>query len=112
MNSSTWYVIVNGNAPVASTAVYKTTDAGDHWQPFRSGLPTTPNIAVLAIDPSMPETVYLGAFASPDGFFAKLSPDGSSLLYSTYLGGSGTESVTSIATDAERSEDGAAYVLI
>ena len=44
-----------------------------------------------------------GAF---DAFVSKLSADGTSLIYSTYLGGSGSEAGSSIATDAS----GAAYV--
>ncbi|NIP43343.1 MAG: cell surface protein, partial [candidate division Zixibacteria bacterium] len=34
-----------------------------------------------------------------DGFVTKIAADGSSLLYSTYLGGSGGDLVDSIATD-------------
>lgn len=42
-----------------------------------------------------------------DGFVAKVSPTGSALGYATYLGGSGTDSVTAIAVD----EQGAAFVV-
>ncbi len=35
-----------------------------------------------------------------DAFLAKLSPDGSSLIYSTYFGGSGFESGTGVAVDS------------
>ncbi|HEV8130970.1 MAG TPA: SBBP repeat-containing protein, partial [Acidobacteriota bacterium] len=41
-----------------------------------------------------------------DGFLAKLSPSGSSLIYSTYLGGSGDDAATAVAIDS----DGNAYV--
>jgi hypothetical protein len=41
-----------------------------------------------------------------DAFVAKLAPDGSALLYSTYLGGAGDETATGIAVDSL----GAAYV--
>ena len=41
-----------------------------------------------------------------DGFAAKLSADGSALVYSTYLGGSATDVIRIIAVD----RDGAAYV--
>lgn len=41
-----------------------------------------------------------------DGFVAKLGPSGSALVYSTYLGGSGTDGATALAVDAL----GCAYV--
>src|SRR5262249_41365944 len=43
---------------------------------------------------------------SPDGFVTKLSPGGSSLIYSTYLGGSALDSPLAIAVDSR----GGAYV--
>jgi photosystem II stability/assembly factor-like uncharacterized protein len=42
----------------------------------------------------------------PDVFVAKLSPSGSSLTYSTYLGGTGLDSAAGLAVDSQ----GAAYV--
>jgi len=44
--------------------------------------------------------------ALPDAFVSKLSPDGSALVYSTYLGGNNLDTGTGIAVDA----DGNAYV--
>jgi len=38
-----------------------------------------------------------------DGFLAKISSDGSQLLYSTYLGGSGDEAITSLILNADGS---------
>jgi uncharacterized protein (TIGR03437 family) len=38
--------------------------------------------------------------ANTDGFLAKLKPDGSGLVWATYLGGSGNDAVKSIAVDA------------
>jgi hypothetical protein len=49
------------------------------------------------------QPVYGG---SGDAFVVKLAPDGGSTIYATYLGGSGVEQGSGIATDAE----GAAYV--
>jgi hypothetical protein len=46
-------------------------------------------------------------FGCPDAFVAKLAPDGRSLIYSTYLGGSRLDEGTGIAVDAA----GAAYVV-
>ena len=45
-------------------------------------------------------------FIGPDAFVTKLNPDGSGLVYSTYLGGSGSDSGEGIAVDAS----GNAYV--
>ncbi len=50
------------------------------------------------------QSVYGGG--SSDAFVTKLSPDGSALVYSTYLGGSGGEQGDRIAVDSS----GAAYV--
>jgi len=100
-NSSTWYAIIYGPSGPGNS-IYKSTDGGDNWQRVGNGLPSSPGAAPLglAIDPSAPGTVYLGTFGQPDGFLSKLNPDGSSLLYSTYLGGSGNDSATAIAADA------------
>ncbi len=56
----------------------------------RSGFPTTSNAF---------QQTHVGAPAA-DAFLAKLSPDGSQLLYSTYLGGSGGEGAWGLALDA------------
>jgi len=61
---------------------------------FSEDFPTTPG----ALD-----TSYNGGV---DAFVAKLAPSGGSLVYSTYLGGSGREDGTGIAVDAA----GSAYV--
>ena len=42
----------------------------------------------------------LGSGYDGDGFVAKLSPDGSALVYATYLGGNGREIVRDLAVDA------------
>ncbi len=99
-NSSTWYAIVYSQSSPGNN-IYKSTNGGDNWQRVGSGLPSSPGASPLglAIDPSAPETLYLGTFGQPDGFLSKLSPDGSSLLYSTYLGGRGNETAAAIAAD-------------
>ncbi len=93
-NSATWYGLCNG------AGVFKSTDSGDTWQAVNSGLPGPLFVQSIALDPKSPSTLYLAMTPPPDGFFAKLSADGSSLLYATYLGGTGTESVNAIAADA------------
>jgi hypothetical protein len=54
-----------------------------------------------------PCTVLDSTLGGGDAFVTKLDPSGSALVYSTYLGGSGSEGGVSIAVDAE----GAAYVM-
>jgi len=75
-------VDAGGNAYVAGT-----TDSGN--------FPTTPGAF---------RTTYSGTFG--DGFILKLHPQGNSLVYSTYLGGSDTDEIFGISIDAA----GAAYV--
>ncbi len=53
---------------------------------------------------TVPFPITLGAYQTAnngfgDGFVAKLSPDGSSLVYSTFLGGSGLDEPRAIAVD-------------
>jgi len=96
-NSSIWYATIFGTN---SQGIYKTTDGGDTWQLVNTGLPSSLSTTSLALDPSTPQTLYLGTSPNSDGFFAKLSPDGSSLQYSTYLGGSGIDASVAIAVDA------------
>jgi uncharacterized protein (TIGR03437 family) len=52
-----------------------------------------------------PSALGVGVSCS-DGFIAKLAPDGASLVYSTYLGGSSNDTVNALALDAS----GNAYV--
>ena len=64
-----------------------------------SDFPTTPG----AFD-----TSFNGAFAEHDAFVAKLGANGSALTYSTYLGGTRTDSGESITVDST----GSAYVAV
>ena len=95
-NSSIWYATIFGTN---GQGIYKTTDGGDTWQPMNTGLASSLNATSLALDPSTPQTLYLGTSPNSDGFFAMLSPDGSSLQYSTYLGGTGSDASTAIVVD-------------
>ena len=55
-------------------------------------------------------TPYQGTLPGPNSaFLSKISPDGSSLLYSTYLGGSADEVVSSLAVDSTGSSLVAGY---
>lgn len=77
--------------------LYRSTDGGKNWtqvsQPF-SAIPQS-----LFISPA-DSRVFLGAFTYNDAFITKWSPDGSQVLYSTYLGGSGDEATGGIAVDS------------
>jgi hypothetical protein len=99
-----------------SGSVYSTYLGGNQFDNFESGY----GIAVDATGsayvtgqsgagtfPTTPgafQTTYGGGYT--DAFVAKLTPDGSGLVYSTYLGGGDTDEALGIAIDAS----GAAYV--
>lgn len=54
---------------------------------------------VNAVQPKIGDTVFAGTYIG-DAFIAKLSPDGSRLLYATYLGGCDADYLSDIAVDA------------
>jgi hypothetical protein len=88
-------------------AVFKSTNGGQSWAVVSSGLPPGSLVTTLALDPSDPSILYAGrSVQDPDVFVAKLAPSGSSLVYSTYLGGTKAETAGGIAVDAA----GDAYV--
>jgi hypothetical protein len=62
--------------------------------------PTTPGAFQTSLN-------TIESYPFPDGFVTKLSPDGSELIYSTFLGGSDSDGGSGIAVDAV----GNAYVL-
>jgi hypothetical protein len=72
---------------LAVDAAGTATVSGSTFTPPVPTFPTTPN----AFNP-----VPSGGF---DGFIARLSPNGSALLYSTFLGGSGTDGGGALAVD-------------
>jgi uncharacterized protein (TIGR03437 family) len=75
--------------------------AGNAYLAGNTGDPNFP------VTPGAYQTAFTGGpvnqFGNPsntDGFLAKLKPDGSALVWATYLGGSGNDAVNSIAVDA------------
>jgi len=87
-----------GGSSTEFEVVYAAVDANGHV--FVSGATKSSDFPVTA-----------GAFqpdlhGEVDGFVAKLLPDGSDLVYATYLGGTGLETPQTVAIDA----DGDAYV--
>jgi photosystem II stability/assembly factor-like uncharacterized protein len=99
--------IAPSNPSVAYVATWygsgMTEDGGMLWQ--GSG-PAGINLGFFAIDPNDASRVYGGGSVGWDSFVTRISPDGSRLEYSTFIGGSSSESDTDIAVDSS----GAAYV--
>jgi photosystem II stability/assembly factor-like uncharacterized protein len=74
----------------------KTTDGFDHW------LVVNPSNGIyeIAVSASSPGTLYATSLQpQSDAFVARLNADGQSYSYVTYLSGSGTNSVASMALD-------------
>jgi hypothetical protein len=81
-----------------------THDGGITWEAAGA---TTASPYAFAVDPSSPTTLFMSNSVGWDAFVATLSPDGSALEQSTYLGGTNHDLATGIALDAS----GAAYVV-
>jgi hypothetical protein len=90
----------SGNALLYSTFLG---GAGNDWA-HALAVDSTGNAYVAGETPSGDFPVanpYQGAIAGGfDGFVAKLSPSGTSLVYSTYLGGTGYDAVRGMAVDS------------
>jgi Bacterial Ig-like domain (group 3)/Beta-propeller repeat len=109
-----WDAFVTEMNPSGSALVYSTYLGGswDDWgygiaidsagNTYVTGTTTSGNFPTLM--PLQPSNG--GPFESGDAFVAKLSPGGSALIYSTYLGGSGYDQGSGIALDSS----GNAYV--
>lgn len=67
-----------------TNGVLKSTDNGATWS---SANISTDDVASMAFAPSSIGTIYFGLVSGSDAFVTKLDPSGSSLVYSTYLGG-------------------------
>ncbi|MDP8979264.1 MAG: SBBP repeat-containing protein [Acidobacteriota bacterium] len=83
--------------------LYRSTDAGQNWSQL--ALPYPVRQMSLFISP-VDSRVFLGVFTKNNVFVTKWSPDGSQVLYSTYLGGNGDDEATGIAVDGT----GSAYI--
>jgi len=105
-NPSTLYVaVLSGAGP---NGILKSLDQGDHWERFKA-LPG-PAARLVVVDPQA-SFVYAafvtGSLFGADAFITKLDPSGTSLVYSSYIGGAnGREEGTAIAVDSA----GNAYV--
>ena len=100
LNPSVLYLGTSGSG------IFKTSDGGATWTAANNGLLHL-SVGALAVSPSEPGVIYAGTRAySDDAFLASFSPDGGSLLSSTFVGGGGDDVGTGVAVDAR----GNAYV--
>jgi uncharacterized protein (TIGR03437 family) len=83
--------------------LFRSTDAGQTWSQL--SLPNSITPQTIFISPA-DSRVFLGIYSPNNVFVTKWSADGSQVLYSTYLGGSGHDGASGIAVDA----NGSAYV--
>jgi photosystem II stability/assembly factor-like uncharacterized protein len=105
-NPSTVYVAVFGGSGL--NGVFKSVDRGDSWERVK-GLPEM-GARLVVVDPQA-SVVYAsfltGTLFGLDAFITKLDPSGTTLVYSTYIGGAGgREEGKAIAVDSA----GNAYV--
>ena len=72
--------------------ILRTSDAGGSWTTLAPVPAGNTVIRFLAVDPQQPSTLYAAVATSHStAFVAKLTPDGSDLVYSTFLGGRGVQ---------------------
>ena len=83
--------------------LFRSTDAGQTWSTI--SLPNSITPQTIFVSP-VDSRVFLGIYSPNNVFVTKWSADGSQVLYSTYLGGSGRDRASGIAVDA----NGSAYI--
>ena len=83
--------------------LFRSTDAGETWSQLSLPNSITPQTIFIS---SADSRVFLGIYSPNNVFVTKWSADGSQVLYSTYLGGSGRDGASGIAVDA----NGSAYI--
>jgi len=81
-----------------SSAFEVSLDSGSTWSPATGNL-TMPEFAGAAVDPTNPAHAWVAPVVNPDGFIAKVSNDGKTLVWSTFFGGSGYDDVAGVFVD-------------
>lgn len=94
-------------SPFADSLIYSTYFGGSSWTNAETLAVDSDGNAYIAGDTWASDLPILNAFQSTrkgeeDGFLTKLNQSGSSLSYSTYLGGSKTDSIISLQIHADR----------
>ena len=89
----------NGSVLYAGTpsGVYLSKNGAASWSHVGPG---RNRITALAVDPQSAGEVYAAAPAYTAAFVAKINPAGSKLLYSTFLGGTYSDSASGVALDS------------
>jgi uncharacterized protein (TIGR03437 family) len=87
---------------VLPSSLSRSLDAGKTW----SNLPIPGTASTFFVSP-LNSRIFAGGSGSTNIFVTKWSPDGTQLLYATYLGGSAQDAATGIAVDT----NGSSYVI-
>ena len=87
-------------------AVYKTTDSATTWNAVTGTMFMLSTPRSLVVAPTNPTTLYALATLNPSSIAAKISADGHSILYSTYLSSGSGSSANGVAVGST----GTAYV--
>jgi photosystem II stability/assembly factor-like uncharacterized protein len=77
-----------------SGGIFKSSNGGSNWTPITNDLRYSA-ISSIVVNPITPSTIHIGTSIFPpdeDAFVTKLSPSGTSFLYSTFLGGQVSDS--------------------
>lgn len=82
-----------------ATGIFKSTDGGVNWNQASTGYSSS-TINTLAVDPVNGANVLAGTQSGSDVFLTKLSPSGADKIYSTYLGGQGSDTGAAVALDS------------
>ncbi len=107
-NGAGWDAFVTRLSPTGSSLVYSTYLGGTGYDEVQAlaldaqGTATVAGFTASADFPTPPgafDTSHNGR--APDAFVTRLSPTGSSLVYSTYLGGAGSDQAQALALDAQ-----------
>ena len=93
-NASVVYAIAS-----AIPSLYESTDGGSTWNAAAAGLGVA-STSQLAFDPSNASAAYVTAGVNWAAFVSEINPSGSTLVYSTYLGGSGSAQGYGIAANS------------
>lgn len=87
----------------AGNGVFKSTDSGANWIVQNNfGVPSTPSIRTLAIDPANSLTIYAGTFGN--GFFKSTNGGAVWTAMNTGMSGAGVTNVAAIAIDPANSQ--------